>query len=51
MSVTNNIVVLPSDAKTQYNQLLEKYPGLHQLISKTFVASYLGVSRETLSRL
>ncbi|MCE7041327.1 Crp/Fnr family transcriptional regulator [Dyadobacter sp. CY312] len=42
---------LTSDAKTRYNQLLVKYPGLYQRIPKTLLASYLGVSRETLSRL
>ena len=42
---------LTSDAKDRYNQLLERYPSLFQRVPKTMLASYLGVSRETLSRL
>nr|WP_255723989.1 Crp/Fnr family transcriptional regulator [Terrimonas ginsenosidimutans] len=39
------------DAKLRYQWFLERYPFLVQRISKTVLASYLGVSRETLSRL
>lgn len=42
---------LTSNAKDRYNQLLERYPLLFQRVPKTMLASYLGVSRETLSRL
>lgn len=42
---------LTADAKGRYEQLLKQYPTLFQRVSKTMIASYLGVSRETLSRL
>ncbi|WP_435314834.1 Crp/Fnr family transcriptional regulator [Cellulophaga fucicola] len=41
---------LTSNAKERYEQLLKQYPLLFQRVSKTLLASYLGVSRETLSR-
>lgn len=43
--------LLTTNAKERYEQLLEQYPALFQRVSKTQLASYLGVSRETLSRL
>lgn len=43
--------LLGSGAETRYHQFLKRYPSLLQRISKTLIASYLGVSRETLSRL
>ncbi|UOQ69702.1 Crp/Fnr family transcriptional regulator [Hymenobacter volaticus] len=43
--------LLTTNAKERYEQLLHKYPALAQRTSKTLLASYLGVSRETLSRL
>jgi CRP-like cAMP-binding protein len=42
---------LNSNAKERYEQLLNQYPSLFQRVPKTLIASYLGVSRETLSRL
>jgi len=42
---------LTSNAKERYEQLLKRYPSLIQRVPKTLLASYLGVSRETLSRL
>jgi CRP-like cAMP-binding protein len=42
---------LTSDAKERYDKLLKRYPSLFQRVPKTLLASYLGVSRETLSRL
>ncbi|CAM4321724.1 Crp/Fnr family transcriptional regulator [Zobellia roscoffensis] len=42
---------LTSSAKERYEQLLEQYPILFQRVPKILLASYLGVSRETLSRL
>lgn len=42
---------LTSSAKERYDQLFKRYPLLFQRVSKTLIASYLGVSRETLSRL
>ncbi len=43
--------LLSKDAKGRYEQLIELCPCLLQRVPKTIVASYLGVSRETLSRL
>jgi len=43
--------LLSSTAEVRYEQLLRRYPTLLQRVSKTLLASYLGVSRETLSRL
>ncbi|MFT3981996.1 MAG: Crp/Fnr family transcriptional regulator [Ferruginibacter sp.] len=42
--------MLNSSAKERYEQLLQQYPDLFQRVPKTLIASYLGVSRETLSR-
>ncbi|MDJ1482577.1 Crp/Fnr family transcriptional regulator [Cytophagaceae bacterium YF14B1] len=42
---------LTSNATERYEQLLRRYPALLQRVPKTLIASYLGVSRETLSRL
>jgi CRP-like cAMP-binding protein len=43
--------LLNNNAKERYEQLLNLYPSLFQRVPKTLLASYLGVSRETLSRL
>jgi len=43
--------LLSSSAKQRYHQMLQQYPSLLQRVNKTLLASYLGVSRETLSRL
>jgi CRP-like cAMP-binding protein len=43
--------LLNNNAKERYEQLLHQYPKLFQRVPKTLIASYLGVSRETLSRL
>lgn len=45
------ISLLSSSAESRYEHLLRRYPSLLQRVSKTLLASYLGVSRETLSRL
>jgi CRP-like cAMP-binding protein len=42
---------LTADAKARYEQLLKQYPSLVQRVPKSLLAAYLGVSRETLSRL
>ncbi len=42
---------LSSNANDRYHNLLTLYPGLIQRVSKSMIASYLGVTRETLSRL
>jgi len=43
--------LLRNSAKEKYELLLSQYPQLFQRVPKTLLAHYLGVSRETLSRL
>jgi CRP-like cAMP-binding protein len=43
--------MMKNSAKEKYELLLHQYPALFQRVSKTMIAHYLGVSRETLSRL
>ncbi|WKN45458.1 Crp/Fnr family transcriptional regulator [Tunicatimonas pelagia] len=43
--------LLDQDAQGRYEQLIALYPSLLQRVPKTTLAAYLGVSRETLSRL
>ncbi|MFD2601675.1 Crp/Fnr family transcriptional regulator [Flavobacterium suzhouense] len=43
--------LLTTSAKERYEQMLKQYPSLFQRVPKTLLASYLGVTRETLSRL
>ncbi|GAA0729438.1 Crp/Fnr family transcriptional regulator [Aquimarina litoralis] len=43
--------LLKNSTKERYDLLLEQYPQLFQRVPKKLIASYLGVSRETLSRL
>jgi CRP-like cAMP-binding protein len=40
-----------NDAKHRYEELLKLYPELYNIVPKNLIAAYLGVSRETLSRL
>jgi CRP-like cAMP-binding protein len=40
-----------NDAKYRYEELIQMYPQLYNLVPKQLIAAYLGVSRETLSRL
>jgi CRP-like cAMP-binding protein len=40
-----------NDAKGRYEELLRLYPELYNIVPKQLIAAYLGVSRETLSRL
>ena len=42
---------LTSNAQERYEQLLNQYPSLVQRVPKSQLAAFLGVSRETLSRL
>lgn len=42
--------LLSSNAKERYDKLLEEYPQLFQKVPKQLIASYIGVTRETLSR-
>ena len=43
--------LMNNDARTRYEELLQLYPQLYSLVPKHLIAAYLGVSRETLSRL
>lgn len=45
------LALMNNDAKTRYEELLKLYPQLYSLVPKHLIAAYLGVSRETLSRL
>lgn len=40
-----------NDTRIRYEELLTLYPQLYNLVPKHLIAAYLGVSRETLSRL
>jgi len=40
-----------NDVKCRYEELLKLYPELYNIVPKHLIAAYLGVSRETLSRL
>jgi CRP-like cAMP-binding protein len=40
-----------NDTKAHYEELPTLYPQLYNLVPKHLIAAYLGVSRETLSRL
>jgi CRP-like cAMP-binding protein len=42
---------MTSSAKERYEQLIKQYPSLLQRVPKKLLAAYLGVSRETLSRI
>lgn len=45
------LCLISTTAKHRYENLLEQFPGLIQRVPKSLIASYLGVTRETLSRL
>jgi CRP/FNR family transcriptional regulator, cyclic AMP receptor protein len=45
------LCLLSRNAKDRYDNLLAQYPSLFQRVPKSVIAAYLGVSRETLSRL
>lgn len=52
IALQNRILSLLKDStEERYYQLLQQYPSLFQRVSKKLIAAYLGVSRETLSRL
>lgn len=52
IALQNRILsLLKNSPKERYELLLEQYPKLFQRVSKKLIAAYLGVSRETLSRL
>ena len=43
--------LMNNDVKFRYEELLRLYPELYNMVPKNLIAAYLGVSRETLSRL
>jgi CRP-like cAMP-binding protein len=43
--------LISTNAKERYDKFLHRYPILFQRVPHTLIASYLGVTRETLSRL
>jgi len=45
------LILIKNSAKEKYAAFMEQYPHLMQRIPKMLIASYLGVSRETLSRM
>ena len=45
------LLLMSATAKERYDQLLKQYPELLQKVPKRLIAQYLGVTRETLSRL
>jgi len=52
IALQNRILsLLKNSAQERYQLLLEQYPHLFQRVPKKLIAAYLGVSRETLSRL
>lgn len=52
VALQNRILsLLSSSAKERYEKFVQEYPSLVQLLPKHILASYLGVTRETLSRL
>ena len=52
IALQNRILsLLQNSAKERYELLLQQYPTLFQRVPKKMIAAYLGVSRETLSRL
>ncbi len=52
VALQNRILsLLSSNAKERYEQFLREYPELVQKLPKHILASYLGLTRETLSRL
>jgi CRP-like cAMP-binding protein len=43
--------LMNNDTKHRYEELMSQYPQLYNIVPKHLIAAYLGVSRETLSRL
>ena len=44
------LTLLNNNPQERYEKLVRQYPVLIQKVPKSLIASYLGVSRETLSR-
>ena len=52
VALQNRILsLLKNTAKERHDMLFQQYPNLFQRVPKKLIAAYLGVSRETLSRL
>uniref|UniRef100_UPI0035E3E297 Crp/Fnr family transcriptional regulator n=1 Tax=Empedobacter brevis TaxID=247 RepID=UPI0035E3E297 len=52
VALQNRILsLLSSNAKERYEKFIQEYPSLVQKLPRHILASYLGVTRETLSRL
>jgi len=51
LSEERSIFLRSQTPETRLNQLLERYPDIEQQTTLTNIASYLGMTRETLSRL
>jgi len=51
LAVERNMELLTSNLEKRYESLLRQFPHIEQQVSQTHIASYLGISRETLSRL
>jgi len=45
------LTMITGNARARYENFIQQYPHLVNRIPKTYIASYLGVSRETISRL
>ena len=43
--------LMSQKAEERFNQFVQLYPTLLQRVPKALIASYLGISRETLSRM
>lgn len=50
-SETHLLMILNQTAETRYRILLDKYPGFVNRIPLQYIASYLGITQETLSRM
>lgn len=51
LAVERNMELLTNNVESRYQSLLRKYPKIEQQVTQAHIASYLGISRETLSRL
>jgi CRP-like cAMP-binding protein len=45
------LCLLKNNATDRYHDLIKNYPEIVRKVPKTLIASYVGVSRETLSRM
>jgi len=47
----NRLAEMRESAETRYTRLLERYPGISQRLPQYYIAAYLGITPESLSRL